>query len=163
MKATQCSIENCEHGAPIVHGLCGTHYARMRRRGNTDRDHYLPLAERLAAGLERKLNGCLEWTGGTNSSANGEGGYGVISDNYKTLSTHRASWILANGPIPEGLWVLHHCDNRICCQTDPTEGYPDGHLFLGTRADNMADMIAKGRSVSCGISRKTHTRGPRKD
>jgi HNH endonuclease len=47
------------------------------------------------------------------------------------------AWIVAYGPIPEGLQVLHRCDVRNCIE--PT------HLFLGTNADNMADKVAKGR------------------
>jgi hypothetical protein len=47
------------------------------------------------------------------------------------------AWTIANGPIPEGLFVLHRCDNAVCCNP--------AHLFLGTRADNTRDMIAKGR------------------
>jgi len=68
MQATQiCSIEGCERSNKMSHGLCGTHYERWRRHGTTD---LLPSrrpspAERLAAGLERKPNGCLEWTGYT--------------------------------------------------------------------------------------------------
>jgi len=46
---------------------------------------------------------------------------------------------VANGPIPPGLCVLHHCDNPPCVETGP------GHLFLGTRAVNNADMVSKGR------------------
>jgi hypothetical protein len=41
--------------------------------------------------------------------------------------------------------VLHHCDNPPCGETDPSEGYPEGHLFLGTVTDNMTDMVTKGR------------------
>jgi hypothetical protein len=41
--------------------------------------------------------------------------------------------------------VLHHCDNRACVKTAPDEQYPEGHLFLGTHADNMADMVSKRR------------------
>jgi hypothetical protein len=49
---------------------------------------------------------------------------------------HRFAWFLAHGPIPDGLCVCHHCDNPPCCNVD--------HLFLGTIADNNADMLAKG-------------------
>ena len=97
--------------------------------------------ERLTAGLVRMPNGCLEWTGNL-----GRGGYGSIKVHGKTISTHRFAWTLANGPIPDGFHVLHHCDNPPCCDTDKC-------LFLGTRADNMADKITKGRDY---WQQKTH-------
>lgn len=52
---------------------------------------------------------------------------------------HRVAWEMTYGPIPDGLWVLHRCDNRLCVRPD--------HLFLGSRQDNMDDMHAKGRGV----------------
>jgi len=100
-----------------------------------------PLAERLARHLKVMDSGCIEWTGVVDRR-----GYGRIKASPgKQVKTHRLAWTLANGPIPEGMFVCHHCDNPPCAQTDPTEGYPDGHLFLGTDADNHADMLAKGR------------------
>ena len=97
--------------------------------------------ERLSRRLVVKESGCLEWTGATDRS-----GYGrIMGFDPGAMFTHRLAWELANGPIPDGLNVLHHCDNPPCCQTEPTEGYPDGHLFLGTHADNARDKIAKGR------------------
>ena len=54
------------------------------------------------------------------------------------VMAHRIAWELTNGPIPVGLMVLHRCDRPPCIRPD--------HLFLGTHADNMRDMIAKGRA-----------------
>ena len=110
-----------------------------------------PPAERLARHLITMANGCIEWTGHTNDR-----GYGKLSVGTSTVYTHRFAWELANGPILDGLQVLHHCDNPPCCQTEPTEGYPDGHLFLGTQLDNVRDMITKGRWRGNGNDKKTH-------
>jgi len=67
-------------------------------------------------------------------------GYGMIRPGpagKSSIGAHVAGWILHCGPITDGLWVLHHCDNRRCVR--PT------HLWLGTPTDNVRDMIAKGR------------------
>ena len=57
----------------------------------------------------------------------------------KYMKTHRASWLVHRGPIPEGLCILHRCDNRRCVNPE--------HLWLGTKTDNMADMVTKGRNA----------------
>lgn len=65
-------------------------------------------------------------------------GYGRMRfANRPDVGTHRLSWELSYGAIPDGLWVLHRCDNRICCNPK--------HLFLGTPYDNIHDMMNKGR------------------
>lgn len=79
----------------------------------------------------KKSDGCWIW------GALRLNGYGCLRFNGKRTLAHRVSWEIHNGPIPEGLFVLHRCDNPACVRPD--------HLFLGTRKDNMQDMIKKGR------------------
>lgn len=69
---------------------------------------------------------------------------GVVRRAFRALGHDRVAWELVNGPIPDGLDVLHRCDNRACVNVERC-------LFLGTHVDNMADMKAKGRGR--GISR----------
>ena len=93
------------------------------------------LADRLAAKTTR-VDGCWRWTGSKTPK-----GYGYIRGDARDsalLLVHRVSWMLNNGPVPEGLCVLHSCDVRDCVRPD--------HLFLGTNQDNSSDMVAKGRS-----------------
>lgn len=79
------------------------------------------------------INDCWGWSAGTC-----EFGYGRLGiGNNKVAKAHRLSWQFFNGPVPEGLHVLHRCDNPPCCNPN--------HLFLGTNADNVADKEAKGR------------------
>lgn len=82
-----------------------------------------------------RLNGvpCREWTGFCNKL-----GYGQRRVKGKCWYVHRYAWVQANGPVPEGLCVLHHCDNPSC--------YEVKHLFLGTRIDNNLDRDQKRRS-----------------
>mgnify|MGYP001546247430 CR=1 FL=1 len=65
-------------------------------------------------------------------------GYGQKRINGVGHYTHRLAYEGANGPIPEGMFVLHRYDTPPCCNPD--------HLFLGTKKDNTHDMIAKGHS-----------------
>lgn len=77
------------------------------------------------------LTPCHEWLGSQCK------GYGTINIRGKILRSHRVAWTMTHGPIPDGLWILHKCDNRRCVNPD--------HLFIGTNDDNMKDMYSKGR------------------
>lgn len=76
---------------------------------------------------------CWEWIAGTTKT-----GYGQFLHGGTMVKAHRLSYELCVGPIPDGLWVLHRCDNRTCVNP--------AHLFLGNNDDNVADMMQKGRN-----------------
>jgi hypothetical protein len=118
------------------------HYKRKRKHGDANyqyRPPRRPLIERFHEKCEiNSLFDCWIWIGATDLK-----GYGKIYIGERAspaMAAHRVSWELHCGPIPEGLNVLHRCDNPPC--VNPS------HLFLGTIADNNADMDAKGRRVS---------------
>lgn len=78
------------------------------------------------------LTGCREWLGTKHSK-----GYGCIRFNRKMEKVHRVIWELMKGPIPEGMHVLHACDNPECCEIN--------HLELGTNRDNINDKLKRDR------------------
>lgn len=96
--------------------------------------------ERIAqfwAGVKKAENGCWEWMGTRLPR-----GYGrtTIIKGGRQMYTHRLAWELTHGPIPDGLFVCHTCDNPPCCNLD--------HLWLGTIKDNNQDCTKKGRHYS---------------
>lgn len=78
-------------------------------------------------------NECWEWQASLNNK-----GYGKFGIDDNIIYAHRVSWVISSGEIPDGLFVLHKCDNRKCVNGK--------HLFLGTAKDNSDDRDAKGRT-----------------
>lgn len=92
--------------------------------------------------IKQMPNGCIEWTKGKSGE-----GYGVISINGKQVYVHRFFYEQYVGPIPEGMKVLHSCDNPPCVNPK--------HLRTGTDAENVADRVIRGRSKSPGPRKLT--------
>lgn len=91
-----------------------------------------------------KTDGCWEWAG--NVRRQGYGRFSVTLPRpegfkgktpQKSYVASRYSWEITNGPIPDGMFVCHTCDNPKCVRPD--------HLFLGTCQDNRTDCVSKGR------------------
>jgi len=88
---------------------------------------------RLAArGHYSAESGCLLWLG-----SKVQGGYGQITYRRMSWRTHRLAWVAHHGPVPDGMYVCHACDNPACMAIE--------HLFLGTPRENYFDMRSKGR------------------
>lgn len=88
----------------------------------------------LSGVVEAEPDACWVWSKYTNKQ-----GYGQLTFHATQHFVHRVAWELHNGPVPEGLYVLHHCDNPPCCNPS--------HLWLGTLRDNNYDCKSKGRRV----------------
>lgn len=81
---------------------------------------------------------CWEWQGYRRRSGHGQ----IGDESGRLVGTHRVAYEFFNGPIPDGMVVMHSCDNPPCCNPR--------HLSLGTQADNLHDMFRKGRARPFG-------------
>lgn len=97
----------------------------------TDPEH---LAKRLANGIASATeDGCWEWTRITNGD-----GYGQLCVAGRMVYAHRLAYQLGVGEIPEGMHILHSCDNPRCINP--------AHLSAGTRSENMKECSERGRA-----------------
>lgn len=86
--------------------------------------------------LKELENGCII----SSSHKPNSHGYLPLERNGKMVLAHRLVYEYFNGPIPEGMGVLHRCDNPPCLNPE--------HFFAGTHVDNMRDMAKKGRGTN---------------
>lgn len=140
----QCSFKGCVKPAHSK-GLCGAHYQQQRSGKELKplqlQNHGLTEAERFMRWIGKQPDGCWRWMGSIKSrndrpQKEWHGQWRSASGEIEL--TNRAAWRLFVGPIPPRAQVLHKCDVPRCCNPD--------HLFLGTQADNVADMWQKGRA-----------------
>lgn len=134
-----CSVVDCgeKHRAK---GMCQTHYLRWVRYGDVNLTKInkgvgKTSEERFWNRVKKDANekGCWEWQGSTN-----EHGYGRVGYQNRYFKTHILSWFLTYGKMPENN-LLHDCDNPPCCNPK--------HLHEGTKAQNSAEMVSRGRSA----------------
>lgn len=142
----KCSISHCEKNVQ-ARGWCANHYRAWKVYGDPTggvqkQHHGMSVRERFFI-YTKKTDGCWPWLGGTDVN-----GYGKMSVDQKPQLASRVSYMLHFGDVPAGLGVLHKCDTPLCVNPD--------HLFLGTQADNVADMHTKGRANKRGLKGEEH-------
>lgn len=140
----KCSIADCDRVVDC-RGLCAMHLTRLRRHGDPfvkKRPRPQPgatLDELRARFLTRiAVEGeCWRWMPGPGHRRYGSFHLGKHFPGRRIRPAHQASFLLHHGLIPDGLHVLHTCDNHRCVNP--------AHLYLGTHQQNMQDRKNRNR------------------
>lgn len=137
----QCTCSTCGQSFPRKPSLVRSHMYCNQACRNAAPTPATPVENRFWVKVDKvgpiplhrpHLRSCWLWIGGREHY-----GHGRLTIRGIVWKAHRLSWVLHFGPIPDGLFVLHQCDNPPCVNPE--------HLFLGTQPDNVHDMQAKGR------------------
>lgn len=128
-----CSHPGCTSESKHL-GFCNMHYIRQHKGKPMDRKRMKgPLLLRFPQNFTKgKEDECWPWIGWFNQN-----GYGQIKDGHKHLLAHRVAYALNIGDIPNGMCVLHKCDNPACVNPN--------HLRLGTKKENNLDKVIRDR------------------
>lgn len=113
LNTNDCSVDGCSR-KHVGRGYCGMHLQRWRKHGNAETrgSRWNHASERLYRDT-RRTGECVERTVGI-----GINGYSTISVSGKPQLAHRYAWSLANGPIPEGMYIDHRCHNTACVNVE---------------------------------------------
>lgn len=139
-----CTLESCDRKYYGL-GYCSRHYQSFKKWGDSREgmervDYGSPIENRLRHhGWTVTDEGCWEWGASRNKK-----GYGTLGTMGQGTLVHRLAYELWVGPIPDGMKILHRCDNPPCMNPE--------HLRAGTQAENVTDMVEKGR-LAVGTAR----------
>lgn len=134
---TLCQIDGCIKDARHL-GWCVAHYKRYNKYGDPtagSSPHYKTPDDAFMARSVARDSGCIEWIGSSDHK-----GYGQLRIGGKLIKAHRYAVERSIGQIPNGMVVMHICDNPKCVNID--------HLQVGTQTDNVRDMDTKGRRIN---------------
>lgn len=147
-----CTVEGCS-GLLNSRGMCTTHYMQKRRAG------LLPIGTRARGTLEdrffrhiEKTDECWLWTG--RLVGKGYGSLGLGGRGAKQILAHRLSYQIHKGQIPNGLVIMHKCDNPRCVNPE--------HLDAGTQSQNIKDAFSRGRKINLPSGLKGESHGASK-